>query len=146
MSFNLRSKVRFFFDEASCNLNNRQRLKTFISSIFSQEKEGLATISFIFTNDKTIRQINKKYLGHDFFTDIVTFELSEKKEPIIAEVYISCDRVKENAIIHKTDFNEELHRVIFHGILHLCGYRDKTNRQIKVMRVKEADYLSKYFK
>jgi len=145
MSFSLSSRIRFFFEGVSQNLNNRRKLKSFIYSIFIREKKKIGTISFIFTNDKTIHRINKRYLKHDFFTDIITFELSEKKEPLMAEIYISCDRVKENAVVNKTSFNEELHRVIFHGILHLCGYGDKTSRQIKIMRAKEGDYLSKYF-
>ena len=145
MSLRLNSRIRFFFEVASPNLNNIRKLKSFITSILIWEKKELGAINFIFTNDKTIHRINKKYLGHDFLTDIITFELSVKKEPIMAEIYISCDRVKENAIIHKTNFNEELHRVIFHGVLHLCGYRDKTSRQIKLMRAKETEYLSKYF-
>ena len=145
MSFSQRSKIRFFFDCVSSSLNNRRKLKSFISSIFIKEKKELGEINFIFTSDKILRRINKKYLGHDFFTDIITFELSEKKESIIAEIYISFDRVRENAVIHKTNFNKELHRVVFHGILHLCGYGDKTSRQVKIMRLKEDSYLSKYF-
>jgi len=145
MSLRLSSRIRFFFEVPSPNLNNRRKLKSFITAIFLWEKKELEVINFIFTNDKTIHRINKKFLGHDFLTDIITFELSVKNEPITAEIYISCDRVKENATIHKANFNEELHRVIFHGILHLCGYRDKTNRDINIMRAKETKYLSKYF-
>jgi rRNA maturation RNase YbeY len=144
MSFRLSPRIRFFFEGASPNINNRRKLKSFITSIFIREKKELEVINFIFTNDKTIHRINKKYLGHNFLTDIITFELSGKGAPVIAEIYISCDRVKENATIHKTRFNEELHRVVFHGILHLCGYRDKTSRQKRIMRAKESDYLSKY--
>jgi rRNA maturation RNase YbeY len=146
MSITLSSRVRFFFDGTEPNLNRRRKLKSFINLIFVREKKRINTITFIFTNDRIIRQINRKYLGHDFFTDIITFELSEKGERIMAEVYISCDRVKENALVHKTNYKEELHRVIFHGVLHLCGYGDKTRQQMATMRLKEDSYLAKYFK
>ena len=138
-------RVRFFFLESRPNLKSRTRLKSFIDSIFKKEKKILGSINFIFTNDKIVRKINKEYLNHDFNTDIITFDLSEKKNAITAEVYISCDRVKENAQIHKTSLEKELHRVVFHGSLHLCGYNDKTSKESNQMRNKEDLYLLKYF-
>ena len=139
------SKVNFFFLGSKPTLRERTRLKKFIISIFEREKKQLDSISFIFADDETLREINKEYLAHDYYTDIITFELSGKLRPKLSEVYISCDRVKENAQIHKTRFKEELHRVIFHGVLHVCGYNDKTKRQSQVMRDKEGYYLDKYF-
>lgn len=89
--------------------------------------------------------MNKRYLNHDFYTDIITFDLSESKSSIIyGELYISIDRVKDNAQNNKSTFLNELQRVIFHGALHLCGYKDKTKADIKEMRKKEAEYLIKY--
>ena len=99
----------------------------------------------MFTNDKFLHELNRNYLSHDYYTDIITFELSEKNHPIVSEVYISCERVRENAQIHNNGFKEELHRVIFHGILHLCGYKDKAKIQSKRMRGKENHYLKLYF-
>lgn len=140
------SKVNFFFSGSRPTLGDRLRLKKFIISIFKQEKKQLESISFIFTNDEILYKINKEYLARDYYTDIITFELSAKTHPRLSEVYISCERVKENARIHKSSFKEELHRVIFHGVLHLCGYNDKTKKQSKDMRNRENYYLDKYFK
>jgi len=140
-----RSKVKFFFLNSNPSLKDRNRLKKFIISIFNKENRGLETINYVLTDDKNLLAINKKYLNHNFLTDIITFELSNKDLPITAEVYISAERVKENAGIHKTTFQKELHRVIFHGALHLCGYNDKTSRQVNQIRKREDYYLAKYF-
>ena len=140
-----RSKVKFFFLNSNPSLKDRNRLKKFIISILNKENRGLETINYVFTDDKNLLAINKKYLNHNFLTDIITFELSNKDLPITAEVYISAERVKENAGIHKTTFKKELHRVIFHGALHLCGYNDKTSRQVNQIRKREDYYLAKYF-
>ena len=144
MSESSRSKVNFFFDNASISLKNRKKLKLFIKFIFNQEKRKLAALNYIFCRDKRVRQINKEYLGHDYFTDIITFEFSEPGQPVISDVYISVDRVKENTVSHETSLNEEVHRVMFHGALHLCGYADKTAAEKKRMRKREDFYLSKF--
>ena len=143
MSAGVPPKIEFFFEGSKPNLRQRRKLRSFISLIFSMEKRKFETINFIFATDRIIHGINKKYLFHDFFTDVITFELS--KHPILAEIYISCDRVSDNAKTHKTSFGKELHRVIFHGVLHLCGYSDKGPRQQKRMRTREDYYLSLYF-
>ena len=88
--------------------------------------------------------MNNQYLGHNYFTDIITFNLAEKGQPIAGEIYISVDRVSENARDLKVTFKEEMLRVIFHGILHLCGYGDKTKAETKEMRTREDYYLKKY--
>ena len=121
-----------------------KKLKLFIKFIFNQEKRKLAALNYIFCRDKRVRQINKEYLGHDYFTDIITFEFSEPGQPVISDVYISVDRVKENTVSHETSLNEEVHRVMFHGALHLCGYADKTAAEKKRMRKREDFYLSKF--
>ena len=82
---------------------------------------------------------------HNTLTDIITFELSAPGDPVVSDIYISVERVKENALIFRTPFYRELHRVIFHGALHLCGYKDKTTQQTQVMRQMEEDALRKYF-
>ena len=143
MSSRVPPKIQFFFEGSKPNLKNRRKLKSFISLIFSKENRKFETINFIFANDRIVYGINRKYLSHDFLTDVITFELS--KHPIIAEVYISCDRVRDNADAHRTSFDKEMHRVIFHGILHLCGYRDKGPQQQRKMRTREDHYLSLYF-
>ena len=112
--------------------------------MFASEGIGLDSINFIFSSDKAVYAINKRFLGHDFFTDIVTFSLSANGAPVVADVYISVDRVRDNAMRHGEPFQRELHRVIFHGALHLCGYKDKSKSQIREMRRKEDHYLAEY--
>jgi rRNA maturation RNase YbeY len=139
------SKINFFFEGARPNLQNRNELRKFINYIFRNEKKRLNSINYIFTTDKKLLKINKEYLKHDFFTDIVTFEFSARQEPTKADVYMSTDRINDNAKHLGTTFKSEVHRVIFHGALHLCGYADKTSTQKKEMRQREDFYLSKYF-
>ena len=139
-----KSKVCFFFQGAKVSLDNRTQLKKYIESIFKKEGKKLESINYIFCTDKAVLEINRQFLAHDFYTDIITFGLSEAKAPIQAEVYISIDRVKENARQLGVSFKSELHRVIFHGVLHLCGYKDKSKKDIEEMRGKEEFYLKKY--
>jgi len=139
-------KVQFFFIDKISSLKERTALKAFIQTIFSREKKKLAHLSYIFCSDEYLLEINKSYLNHDFYTDIITFCLSEPSSPITGDIYISIDRVKENATTHNTSFKEELHRVIFHGALHLCGYKDKSITDEKLMRSMENKYLQLYFK
>jgi probable rRNA maturation factor len=122
-------------------LQDKARLKTFIESIFKKEKQQLFSITYIFCSDEFLLQMNRDFLQHDYYTDIITFGLSEKGEPVEAEVYISLDRVKDNAVNLETTFKNETLRVIFHGALHLCGYKDKRKSEITLMREKEDQYL-----
>ena len=139
-----KSKIYFYY-QTKFNLGERTRLKKFIASIFRMEKKPLVRLNYIFCNDRQLLKINQQYLGHDFYTDIISFGLTEGTEPVEGEIYISIDRVRENAANLQIGFREELLRVIFHGALHLCGYRDKTRQEIKRMRNAEDLYLSKYF-
>jgi probable rRNA maturation factor len=144
MSSTSKSKI-YFFLQIPASLQQRTRLKEFIESIFREEKKKLQSLNYIFCTDEELLEINRQYLHHDFYTDIITFELSPKNSPIDGEVYISIDRVKDNARSLHQSFYMELHRVIFHGALHLCGYRDKRKSEIKKMRAMEAKYLREYF-
>ena len=119
-------------------------LKKFIEKIFQREKKKLGSLRFIFTTDKELLKINREFLDHDYLTDIITFDLSTTVS-IEGEVYISINRVKDNAKALHQPFYLELHRVIFHGCLHLCGYRDDTSFHVKKIREKEDFYLQKYF-
>jgi probable rRNA maturation factor len=127
------------------HLAERNALKAFIVKMFRKEQTELGEVRFIFCSDPYLLDINRQYLQHDYFTDIITFNLSEKGEPVRGEIYISVDRVKENAKTLGVFFKEEMHRVIFHGILHLCGYKDKKPAEIRQMRAKEDEYLAQYF-
>ncbi len=106
----------------------------------------MLSVNYIFCSDEKLLQVNRDFLQHDYYTDIITFELSGKNRPVEAEIYISVDRVRDNAKTHGTSVKEELHRVIFHGALHLCGYKDKTKSQARVMREMEEKYLKLYLR
>ena len=126
-------------------LKQRRLLKKFIIQLFIKEEKPLQSIDIIFCSDEYLLGINKQHLQHDFYTDIITFDLSESSaNPIIGELYISIDRVKDNAALRDEKFSTELLRVIFHGLLHLCGFKDKTKSDIKTMREKEDEYLGLY--
>jgi rRNA maturation RNase YbeY len=139
-----RTKVHFFSPDIRSSLKNTVDLKLFIESIFRKEKRGLSSINYIFCSDKTILEINKKYLNHDFYTDVITFSLSPNNKPITAEVYISVERVRDNAKKLGVSIKSELHRVLFHAALHLCGYNDKKKKDIEIMRKKENMLLNQY--
>jgi len=143
MSSNL--PIHFFFENKSIALQNRNRLKDFILTLFRKEKRSVESVNYIFCSDKKILEINRQFLNHDYYTDIITFDLSESNK-IVAEIYISLDRVRDNAKKEGTSLKSELHRVIFHGALHLCGYGDKTKAEIGVMRGKEEYYLERWKK
>ncbi|MBM3159316.1 MAG: rRNA maturation RNase YbeY [Bacteroidetes bacterium] len=140
---NSKSKVYFFFPLESLNLGNRSSLKRFIEKLFKTEKKQIDQINYIFCDNKSIRKINKQYLKHNYATDIITFDLSEGKE-IAADIYISVEMVRDNAKSLGVSLKSEIHRVIFHGALHLCGYKDKKTTEINKMRGKEDQYLNKY--
>ncbi len=135
------SCVYFHFLHKGFTLSKRTDLKLFIRQLFKREKKRLATLDYIFCSDATLLVINQEYLQHDFYTDIISFDLSDSKNAIEGEIYISIDRVKENAALYNASFRQELHRVIFHGALHLCGYNDKTAKDLAKMRKMEEKYL-----
>lgn len=139
-------KVRFFSHDARPVLRNRTILKKFIESIFRKEKQNLESINYVFCSDRSVLQINEKYLHHDFYTDVITFNLSPDNKAIVAEVYISVERVRDNARNLGTSLKSELHRVLFHAALHLCGYDDKEKKDLEEMREREDQLLFKYFK
>lgn len=138
-----KSKVYFFFEKRGIVLKHRTFLKSFIEHIFKKEGKKLERINYIFCSDKRLLEINREFLRHDFYTDIITFDLSENNAAN-AEVYISIERVRDNASKLGVSIRSELHRVIFHGALHLCGYNDKTIKDKKKMREMETLYLLKH--
>ncbi len=128
-------------------LKKRKFLKLFLHQLFRKEGKSLQSIDIIFCSDEYLLEINKRHLQHDYYTDIITFDLSDpNSNQTIGELYISVDRVKDNAIFLQTKFSTELLRVVFHGALHLSGFKDKTSNDIKRMREKENEYLSLYLK
>ena len=138
-------RVQFYFLNRKPALKDRTRLKSYIEKLFTLEMKKLGNLSYIFCSDEYLLGINKAFLKHDFYTDVITFDLSSSKVEIEGEVYVSVDRIKDNAKKLNVSFKEELHRVIFHGALHLCGYKDKKKTDILVIRQKEGAYLKSYF-
>ncbi|HEY6504393.1 MAG TPA: rRNA maturation RNase YbeY [Chitinophagaceae bacterium] len=136
-----KSKVYFFF-ETPFSFSGRKQLKLAVEQVFQKEKIPISSLNYIFCTDMHLLEINRQYLKHDYYTDIITFDLSGKNEPVIGEVYISVDRVRENAKALGIPLSNELYRVVFHGALHLCGYNDKTKRQTTIMRERENHYIT----
>jgi rRNA maturation RNase YbeY len=137
------SIIKFFFNHPQFTLRDRKKIKEFIEQIFKVEKKKIGSVTYVFSTDKHLQALNKRYLNHNYKTDILTFPIVEDGL-IQAEIYISIERVKKNAKLFNTTFKDELFRVIFHGALHLCGYKDKSQRQKSVMRQMEDHYLTLY--
>lgn len=137
--------IQFYFTDTTVSLLERKRLKAFIQSIFDKNRRQLSSLTIIFCSDEYLLGINKQFLQHDYYTDIITFNLSNDIKIIDGEIYISIDRVKDNALFNYVTVKQELHRVIFHGILHLCGFKDKSILSKKNMTLQEDYSLERYF-
>ena len=137
-----------FFNNAdkSTSLRSRTELKTFINKQCLKEGVHIETLQYVFCSDAFLLDINKRFLNHNFYTDIISFDLSEQNGSLIGDVYISIDRVKENAKTEGNLYTHELLRVIFHGALHFCGYKDKKPADQKTMRSMEDKWLKAYLK
>ena len=137
-----------FFNNAdkSTSLRSRTELKTFINKQCLKEGVHIETLQYVFCSDAFLLDINKRFLNHNFYTDIISFDLSEQKGSLIGDVYISIDRVKENAKTEGNLYTHELLRVVFHGALHFCGYKDKKPADQKMMRSMEDKWLKAYLK
>lgn len=126
--------------ELNFKLKEETKFRNWITEIIHSENKVFGPICYIFMSDEDLKTINIDYLNHDYFTDIITFNYCEG-DTISGDIFISVDRIKDNANIYKVPFLEELLRVMAHGILHLCGYNDKTELEIKEMRNKEIDKI-----
>lgn len=135
--------VNFFTEEIKYTIKNKLLLKQWIKDAIANEGLKPGEISFIFCSDEYLHKINVEYLNHDTYTDIITFDNSDDENVIAGDIFISIDRIKENAKSFLVKEVDELHRVIIHGILHLCGYLDKKPVDKKRMTEKENEYLSK---
>ena len=138
--------ISFNQADSKVALANRVALKSFIEKRVKKEGFSIETLTYVFCSDKYLLKMNKDFLSHNYYTDIISFDLSETPGNLIGEVYISVDRVKDNAKTHGTSLKEELHRVIFHGALHFCGYKDKKPTDTKKMRQMEDLWLAAYMK
>lgn len=140
--------MTIFFNKAdkSITLGNRVALKSFLEKQIKKEGLKIECLQYVFCSDEYLLGINKQFLNHDYYTDIISFDLSEIPGQLIGDVYISVDRVKENAKTMKSTQGQELLRVIFHGALHFCGYKDKKSADAKLMRSMEDKWLRAYSK
>jgi probable rRNA maturation factor len=134
--------IRFFEEDISYKLKNKSAVKKWITETIVAEGYKLKELTYIFCSDNYLLQINQQYLNHDTFTDIITFDNSETEKVIIGDIFISIDRVRENATQFNTSISDELHRVLIHGALHLLGYKDKTTASKQKMTEKEDFYLN----
>lgn len=134
--------INFFQEDISFTLKEKTAVRTWVNETISAEKHSLDELNFIFCSDNYLLDINRQYLNHDTFTDIITFDNSEEVDVIFGDIFISIERVKENAKNFNVAFKDELHRVMIHGTLHLLGYPDKKKEEKALMTGKEDFYLN----
>lgn len=134
--------INYFNEDLEFKLTSKLKLKSWVKSSIEEEGNKLGTINYIFCTDDYLLKVNQDYLNHDYYTDIITFDTSDKEGIISSDIFISIDRVLENSI--DSEFDTELRRVMIHGVLHLCGYDDHSDLDIKIMREKEKYYLEKF--
>lgn len=132
--------IQFFFEEVE-TLALGDKTTDWLKNIIITEQKKVGKITYVFCTDEALLKVNKDFLQHDYYTDIITFDYVKGKT-ISADIFVSLPRISENAETLNNSFNIELHRVLAHGILHLCGYKDKTEEEIQEMRQKEDFYLS----
>lgn len=132
-----------YFSNNDFILKNKLKRKKWLKEVIQQEACRVGDINYIFCSDEQLLEINIQYLNHDYYTDIITFDYKEN-QLISGDIFISTDRVKENAVINNEDFDHELNRVLVHGVLHIIGYKDKLEKDIELMRKKENTYIDLY--
>lgn len=135
------TKIHFFNQDTPYRIRQKKEIARWLEQVIRQESLECDDISIILCSDEFLYQMNVKHLNHDTYTDIITFEYSEAGQ-IRGDIFVSIDRIKENAKAFKHRTTDELHRVIVHGVLHLCGYQDKSLKDKSLMRSKEDFYLS----
>lgn len=136
--------ILFFTEDTDFKLKEKGKIRQWIADAIKGEGfKRVGELSFILCSDTYLLEINKQYLNHDTYTDIVTFDSSEYEDTIAGDIFISVERIQENAEKFKVDVRDELHRVIIHGVMHLCGYPDKKPADKAKMTAKEDEYLGK---
>jgi rRNA maturation RNase YbeY len=135
-------KTNFFSEDTEYEYKGKKKSREWIVDVIHKEGSSPGDLNFIFCSDQYLYDMNVKYLDHDTYTDIITFDLSEETDTISGDIFISVDRARENAKAYKTTLTQELRRLIVHGILHLLGFKDKTDGEKALMRQKEDYYLS----
>ena len=132
--------INYFFEEIE-DIEIEPRTSAWLNELISLEGKKTGKINYIFCSDDRLLKVNQDYLQHDYYTDIITFDYVKGKN-ISADIFVSLPRIFDNAEKLAKNFNQEFHRVLAHGILHLCGYKDKSEEEIKIMRLKEDFYLN----
>ena len=138
----MRSRIYFFSEDIKFSPPAIRKTRAWLRHVVAAENKSLVELTYIFCSDSYLLGINIEYLRHDTLTDIITFNTSENEAGISGDIYISIERVSENAAKYQVSFAEELHRVMVHGLLQLLGYKDKSAEEKKIMREKEFAYLS----
>lgn len=140
----MNSKIQFFSEGTPFILKNKSVIRSWLIKSIEEEKKIPWYINFIFCTDSYLGELNKIWLHHSTLTDIITFPYSEQEDTVSGDIYISVERVEENAKKYGEPVDNELKRVMIHGLLHLMGYQDKTHAEKKEMREREDHYLSKF--
>lgn len=138
--------IYFFSEEINFELKEKLNRKRWLKNIATKAGFNIKELNYVFCSDEYLYQINLEYLNHETYTDIITFDNSEKEFDLSGDIFISIDRVNENAKTHNQEIETELSRVLAHGLLHLMGYKDKTKEESALMRQKEEESISLYFK
>jgi len=138
-------KIRIYYDDTGYRLKDSRRSLEFMKKVIRGERKSPGDLSFILTNDKRLVEINKEFLKRNYYTDVIAFDYSVNNI-VNGEIYISIDTVKRNALNYKVSLRNEVIRVMIHGILHLCGYKDKKNEERKIMRNREEKWLKLFAK
>ncbi len=135
--------IRFHYEYNNYKIKKIRLLREWLNEAAMAEKKEIENINIIFCDDKYLLSINKKYLKHNYYTDIITFDYATDHTNLSGDIYISVERAKENAKLYKQPLSKEIHRLLIHGLLHLIGYNDKTKAEKKLMVEKEDFYLEK---
>lgn len=134
--------IEFFSEDIEFTLQNQEQVSEWIATVIEQHDWELANLTYVFCSDDYLHEINVEYLDHDTLTDIITFNNADEEGTVEGDIFISIDRVRDNSASLGTTFEDELHRVIIHGVLHLLGFKDKTKEQEELMRKEEDSSLS----
>ncbi|QHV98571.1 rRNA maturation RNase YbeY [Spirosoma endbachense] len=133
--------IRFFNEDVTYKLPQKQVIRQWLKQQAEREGYAVGDLNYIFCSDEYVLQVNRDYLEHDYYTDIITFDQSEEEGKIEGDIFISVDRVGDNATQLGVPAEQEMRRVLAHGLLHLCGYGDKTDEEEAQMRAKEEEWL-----
>lgn len=137
--------IKIYYDQIKYRIHKAKEIKRFLEKVITDENKTPGDLVFIITSDESLVEINRKFLKHDYYTDVITFDYSAEGT-VNGEIYMSIDTIRRNALSYKSGINEELFRVMIHGILHLCGYRDERKEERKKMFSRQEEKLKEFDK